>query len=127
MSDRLSELQHQRALIEGHLAWLDREIAAATGRPAAQSSAALPIAKPTAPVPVSAEAGEPLADDLIARYGAESKNTAESVKKGCFVFFALALVLLCAGVYGLYLYSRSLHEHDVPRSAKPAHDSPETR
>ncbi|MCX6955254.1 MAG: hypothetical protein NTV51_24130 [Verrucomicrobia bacterium] len=36
MSDRLQELLRQRALLQEHLAWLDREIEAASGRAADQ-------------------------------------------------------------------------------------------
>jgi hypothetical protein len=37
MSDRLPELRRQRALVAEHLAWLDREIAAAGGETSASA------------------------------------------------------------------------------------------
>jgi hypothetical protein len=57
MSDRLQQLLRQRALLQEHLAWLDREIAEASGgaptpAPAATPSPA-PIAAPIAPKPAT--------------------------------------------------------------------------
>lgn len=131
MSDRLSELQRQRALIQGHLAWLDQEIAAATGKPAT-STTPLPVGKPAMPLPAepaaaAAVATEPLADELIAKFGDESRNSAESVRRGCVTFFVLGMAILLLGTYGLYRYSRNLHAHDAPPKAKQAEDSSEKR
>jgi hypothetical protein len=130
MSDRLPELQRQRALIQGHLAWLDQEIASATGKPATPLITPLPVAKPaitaTARPPASA-VEEPLTDDLIAKFGTETQNSTESVRRGCYIFFAVALVILLVGVYGLYRYSKNLHAHDAPPKAKSVQDSPESR
>ena len=41
-ADRLAELLRQRALLQGHVAWLDREIDAVTSQPAATDPAVLP-------------------------------------------------------------------------------------
>lgn len=130
MSDRLSELQRQRALIQGHLAWLDQEIAAATGKPVTPAITPLPVAKPAIPVPAEpavAAAEEPLADELIAKFGAEEQTSPQNVRRGCITFFALAMALLLLGVYGLYRYSKNRHAHDVPPAAKSAQDLPESR
>lgn len=50
MPDRLQQLLRQRALLQEHLAWLDREIAEASG-------AATP---PVAPIPIARATQEPL-------------------------------------------------------------------
>ena len=50
MPDRLAELRSQRALIAEHLAWLDREIAAAAPASAASAVSSTP---PAAPAPVT--------------------------------------------------------------------------
>ncbi len=127
MSDRLSELQRQRALIQGHLAWLDAEIAAVTGKPAMPAITRQPLAKPEQPAPVRATAVEPLTDELIAQFGSETKSTVQDTRKGCILLFVLGMVLLGIGAYGLILYSRSLHANDAPPAAKSAHDLPEKR
>ena len=126
MSDRLTELQRQRALIQGHLAWLDQEIAAA--KPAVRSDFPLPAVKPNEPVTMATTAAiEPLADELIAKFGAEPKGTAQDARKGCVMWFILAMVLLGLGIYGLILYSRGRHAHDAPPAKKTAVESTETR
>jgi len=127
MSDRLTELQRQRALIQGHLAWLDQEIVAATGKPAMRSDFPLPAVKPVETVPMATAAVEPLADELIAKFGAEPKGTVQDARKGCVLWFIFAMVLLGLGIYGLILHSRSLHAHDTPPVKKPALESTETR
>jgi|GEM_PF-391365 len=53
MPDRLSELLQQRRLIEEHLAWLNREIAAATPSPAATGLSSPPPRQAGSP-PVAA-------------------------------------------------------------------------
>ena len=46
MSDRLAELVRQRALVQEHLAWLDREIARAAQKPvAAVETSVAPLIK----------------------------------------------------------------------------------
>lgn len=122
MSDRLTELQRQRALIQGHLAWLDQEIAAAkNGETPSTPTPELPESRPFE----STSVAEPvIEDELIAKFGAESKSATESVRRGCFIVFAAALLLFGIGVYGLYLYSKNLHQNDAPPAPKAADDSP---
>lgn len=104
MSDRLADLQRQRALAQEQVAWLDREIAKETGLP----SATLPA--PTAPAavtPTGTDTAGSTADDIIAQYSRSGGNTEKEVKRGCYLYFALtmgAVMLFAAGVY--FIYSR---------------------
>lgn len=106
MSDRLKDLQRQRALAQEQLAWLDREIARETG---ATATAPTPPAAPAAPAPVTpanADAAR-LADEILARYKDEAASSPGDVKRGCYLYFALAFVLLGLGLVALYFYSAS--------------------
>lgn len=119
-SDRLAALLHQRQLLTGHLAWLDAEIAEASGlnpdetlAPAAFPSAP---AAPPAPLPSTATEGSQtpgklkdadpealaranaLADSLLKDYSARNTDTPQSTRRGC-LMLALAVGLL--GVAGL--------------------------
>ena len=114
MSDRLTELQRQRALIQGHLAWLDREIAEVANEPSSASSQSPGSFQPstpsaaTAPVPTTA----PLtanrdADELIAKFGSDTKDTTQSARRGCFIVFGALLVpILGFLAYMIYLSFR---------------------
>src|SRR5690349_14599171 len=72
MPDRLAELRRQRALIAEHLAWLDRQIAEASGNrstgdgPSTPLATAFPAAAPASPVP-TAEAAAVVAAALKAK------------------------------------------------------------
>ena len=106
MSDRLNDLQRQRALILEQLAWLDREIAAAANPSAAPQSASAPAASPRKPASVAVDHE---AEAIIAKFGSDPHDAIKTARKGCLVFFGLALLLLGLGLYGFYLYSRSRH------------------
>ncbi len=107
MSDRLAELQRQRALLQEHLAWLDREIAAETGsRPARTFATEKPaIISAT----VSGSSGTVDAEGIIAKYASEPKSLKENVRKGCFLYFALAFVALALAVVALYWHVHGRH------------------
>ncbi len=106
VSDRLAELQRQRALAQEQLAWFDREIARETGQ------APVAVAPTAAPIPAGAldqaakeAAAARAADDIIARYKKEPGNAVQDARKGCYLWFALLMVtvvLFAAGVYLLY-------------------------
>lgn len=119
MSDRLAELVRQRALVQEHLAWLNREIA--TAAEAAKSA----TAAPPAPLPLAgANAAPPAAnlaptvmaratgsgaveaDEIIARYQATPANVKQDVRKGCLLYFSAALLLLGLVVTVLYFALR---------------------
>ncbi len=111
VSDRLSELQRQRALALEQLVWLDREIARESGQapavPAPTAAPAAPAATPTVPArrEMSAAAAR-AADEIIAQYQASPESTTKDVKRGCYIYFFVALgtVLLVVGtVYLFYL------------------------
>lgn len=114
MSDRLAELRRQRALLQDHLAWLDREIAAET-------AAAQPITKIVEPSPPAAVVAPPAAaradfpatvqpnagtDVLLDEYRVAPEALKRDIRKGCFLYFAAALVLLAVMVFGLYFALR---------------------
>lgn len=115
MSDRLDDLVRQRALVQEHLAWLNREIATAAEAAKATTSA------PPAPLPpAGASAGPPAvilasskaapasgvgaveADEIMAQYQATPANVKQDVRKGCLLYFSAALLLLGLVVTVLY-------------------------
>jgi hypothetical protein len=128
MSDRLAELRRQRALIAEHLAWLDREIAAAeksspTGVASPVSVGALPVsgapkivelpARPAAapihvatPMTPVASVTENQADEILGQYRVAPTALKEDLRKGCLLYFVGALVLLGLVVVGLYFALR---------------------
>jgi hypothetical protein len=114
VSDRLADLQRQRALAQEQVAWFDREIAKETGRPALSAPApAAPvlvtpvIPRPTAPA--SDEAAARAAQEIIAQYqeGHDPQSAAKNMKRGCYLAFcfalgAVALIFLTA----YFIYTR---------------------
>ena len=102
MSDRLTDLQRQRALAQEQVAWLDREIA----QEARQMPAIVPPAEvPAAIKPLASAANVRTADEIIAQYQQNPLTTEKDVKKGCYLYFACALgavVLFALGVYLFY-------------------------
>jgi hypothetical protein len=109
VSDRLTELQRQRALAQEQLAWLDREIARETSQ--AATAAVIPPAPPvpvptaltSAPVqPDMPAATAQAADEIIARYQHEAGTGAQDVKRGCYLYFFVALGLLVVGTLAAY-------------------------
>jgi hypothetical protein len=121
MSDRLAELRRQRELVQQHLAWLDREIAAeAAKQNPAQTAAALaaavaattpkispaPLAQSAADVsatPPAAAQANPDADRILEEFRVSPSALHHDVKKGCFLYFAAALALFFAIVALLYI------------------------
>jgi hypothetical protein len=104
---RLAELNHQRALAQQQLAWLEREIARESGDAVAPASTpAPPLAATTAPttsspliLPAELEAFAP---DPVA--------TAADARRGCFLVAVLALVLMIAALTAIYFW----HYRDRP-------------
>lgn len=111
---RLEQLRRQRALVQEHLAWLDREIAGemTASRPATPSTpvpsgyrAPLPSATPlSAPVPASLAPAAQVAagsstgvnvDELFDRLRADDhKENAPPSKTGCWIAFAVIMLVL---------------------------------
>ena len=120
MSDRLQELRRQRALVQEHLAWLDREIAAAAGQPAPTTPAAPPLPSAESPLPpVAAPVVVPpvftpppapplppeiaaTADAILDEYRVQPDSLKTNVKKGCFLYFFAALGLVVLAVLAFY-------------------------
>ncbi len=117
-ADRLAELRRQRALIQEHLAFLDREIASAEGKPAsAPTSTPLGVTAPSPaaqsqpgatkipdPVtsPTAAEGADDEAEAMLAEYRRPTGDVQRDVRTGCFLYFAAALLMLGLVVTILY-------------------------
>ncbi|HUL52718.1 MAG TPA: hypothetical protein VLT83_04830 [Opitutaceae bacterium] len=111
MSDRLQELLRQKALLDEHAAWLEREIAAertrSGGAPVAASPAA--AATPVAPAGAAPTLGpaESEADALLDQYRENPQSIHQAVKRGCLLYFFAALVVVGLGVIVIYLVYRA--------------------
>lgn len=125
MSERLAELRRQRALMQEHLAWLDREIAQLE-----RTETRAPLPKPATPTPISVTpaaadpfkqpmlsatqrssdavpgTGSASADAILEQYRVEPGSLKSDVRKGCFLYFAAAFVLLALGIAVLWLAFR---------------------
>jgi hypothetical protein len=140
MSQRLAELHRQRRLVEEHLAWLDREIAAeliagakrsptalppaasdsalaATVSPATTTSASATGSTPGTSTTAAASAVAPSLggselssslppEALIDEFRTTPDAVRDEVRKGCFLYLALAFGLLIAGIAVLYFLFR---------------------
>ena len=129
MSDRLSQLLRQRALMQEHLAWLDREIADASASSvtplptaAVPVPASTPVTRTSAPLSplsnLSAQASAilqrpphspipspevlPEADDILEQYRVAPDAMKTDVRKGCLLYFFGALALLALGAVAFY-------------------------
>jgi hypothetical protein len=101
VSDRLRELQRQRALVEEQRAWLDREIA----KESQTAAGSQPPAAPVAPGPIVAVPTEAIADEILAQHHQSAQSAAKDVKRGCYLYFAFAMgavVLFAVAVYLIY-------------------------
>ncbi len=106
MSDRLADLQRQRALAQEQVAWFDREIARETRQ---VSATVPPAAVPAALKPLASAAIDHTADEIIAQYQQNPLTTEKDVKKGCYLYFACAMgvvVLFAVSVYFIYTHLR---------------------
>ncbi len=108
MPDRLAELRRQRALVQEHLAWLEREIAATektSGAPTL-ASAPLPLAPhtsgPASPATAKPAPSEASVDEILSQYRSAPDVVRQDVRKGCLLYFGLALVAFVACVAILY-------------------------
>ena len=106
MSDRLQELLRQKALLDEHAAWLEREIAAERARTGeVPPPAARDLSPPAAP-PLSAMT-DAEADALLDQYRSNPQSLRQEVKRGCFLYFFGALALLGLTVLAVYFAYRS--------------------
>jgi hypothetical protein len=151
--DRLAELQRQRALLQEHLAWLEREIAAEMrGSPAASpaspsSSTGLPAQSfanlgtlPTSSVvatPASASlaaatgvsgpaAITSVVDPTLEVYRQDTASLKSDLRRGCLLYFGIAFALFAIAVTAFYfLYSRRVPRPE--RQLAPATETPTHR
>lgn len=105
MPDRLTELRRQRALVQEQADWLDREIAACGGAKTPSVTAPGVPAANTAPVPLaptntSAMPEATSVDEVI--YTPDPAGAIAQARRGCFLYFALALVLLGAALAAFF-------------------------
>lgn len=110
MPDRLAELQRQRALVQQHLAWLDREIASASSvpdAPTASSSAPAPTPSAPGPAPTPPAPTDPTA--LLEQYRASATDPKTDVRKGCLLYFLAAFAMLGVMIAGFAFYFASRH------------------
>jgi len=110
MSDRLNDLQRQRALAQEQLAWLDREIAREAGlaapvTPAAPASTPAPVPAPTVTATNAQIATE--AEAILAQYKRDPADLEKNVKRGCYLYFFAAIGLVGLGVLVLYFLRRT--------------------
>lgn len=122
MQDRLAELRRQRALVAEHLVWLDREIAAAEGKPTPAPLPALPpppaptaaeiLARAAEPTPALAPVAsdQPEASLLPEHQPADIKN---DVRRGCLLYFALASAAVIA-IGGLLVWASQVYKKSNP-------------
>ncbi len=98
MSDRSDELRRQRDLLRQHLAWLDREIAQAD----AEAPEGGPVLKQQTPrIPACAPAttasdADRDADAILAQYRTSAPGVESQTKRGCILYFAVAMLLFLA-------------------------------
>ena len=108
MTDRLQKVLRQRALIQEHLDWLNREIAENQEIPPLPSSAALPAQVVAATSPLIIKPS----DDAEKILGQFQKNTGDlqaDTRRGCLFIFSIAMGLLfLAVVVAYYFYARHL-------------------
>jgi hypothetical protein len=102
VADRISDLRRQRELLREHLAWIEREIAAA--------EATYPSDRPGAPVPPQAAPYEIPAEDaeaILAKYRKAPPSIGADTKRGCLAWFTAAMIFLALLAVAAYLaYSR---------------------
>ena len=109
--DHLQELRRQRALVQEQLAWLDREIAVASG----QATPAKPVAQiphrasTVQNLPVTLPAEDHEVSEVIKSFEEASRSNPTDAKQGCIWIFVAALALFALCVFAFYRYV-SLHQ-----------------
>lgn len=109
MDDPTGELRRQRDLVAAHLRWLDEQIAHTRVTPQSPPAApSVPVAQaqtPTMPAaahvgepPASAAAPSPSAIPEIAMPEVDPGSVRNEVRRGCFIYVAIASLLLIVSV-----------------------------
>ena len=104
MPDRLEDLLRQRALLRERLESLDREIAEIEGSSTVQYGDAPPF---LGGIP----SDEGLAENIIEKYRVEGALDANQAKRGCLLYFTVAIGLLFLGLGAMYLYVKAHRGH----------------
>jgi hypothetical protein len=109
VSDRLTELKRQRALMAEHLQWLDREIAAVAGHPgnpvAPPLPAPPPVASPAAVQTLPSNLPTSSTDPAFAAFQEEERRRGEVSKSGCWIVFS-ALLLIVVGSLTAFILTK---------------------
>ncbi len=113
MSDRLQKLLRQRALIQEHLAWLDREIDDAKGIPPLPNTPAarppLTILAATTPTTPPAAAPSDEAEKILGQYNLDASVVSTDARRGCLMMFFIGLgIFVLTLAIGYYFYARHL-------------------
>jgi hypothetical protein len=108
VSDRSDELRRQRDVLRGHLAWLEREIAEEAAR---HPEGALPEPPPRLVQPhssVTASDADRDAEAILAEFRRSAPAVESQTKRGCILYFALAIVILAAlGGAFVFFYAKA--------------------
>lgn len=112
MSDRLTSLKEQRALIAEHLRWLDREIAASeAATPSRDVESAGNTRRSFASTAVESvkieriPAAPGFEDPLVVQLQEEERRKTQISKSGCWMVFSILMIGLIA-VFGAWMLLR---------------------
>ena len=108
MTDRLQELQRQRALIREQLLWIEREIAATEGIPSLPTK--LSPSPQTAPASAAPSvSGSSEAEKILTEFKRDTAVVGTDARRGCLLIFSIAMGLFAlAVIIGYYFYGRHL-------------------
>jgi hypothetical protein len=121
--DRLAELERQRAIVRDHLAWLENEIAVATGSPPPSAPPA-PSPTPSASSSAPPAVPDPIAPEISrADHSADPALAAASARRGCLL--SAAALLLAGFVLLAIIYF--VHYRDHPLIFMPRDQPAESR
>jgi len=103
-TDRLNELQRQRALAQEQVAWFDREIARESGTIAPPASRVPTPTPSTARITTAPSLADP--ERIIEQYQGAPTSIRNEVRRGCFLYTSAATVLLGLGLTALWFIFR---------------------
>ncbi len=102
--DRLSELCRQRAQIADHLAWLDREIAAAGSTPDTLAAPTAPTKHPDVRPNASAADSQASAESILQHYRNAAADAPADARAGCLRFFLIGTSLVVLTLFAIYWF-----------------------
>jgi hypothetical protein len=100
VSGRSDELRRQRELLREHIAWLEREIAAEEGIQASEPFSRQPLAH----FSVTASDADRDAEAILEEFRRSSPAIEAQAKRGCILYFSLAVGLLLAVTLAFAFY-----------------------